>query len=256
LKAIGPRSSGVSPCSEWSRSGPLERSGGMSKEGQPRRPALTPNRALQQTAGYRSFLGLHSSPVPRRCWAGSFAQIAATEDVNMIQSTFGPIHAIVATLALFIGAFVFFRPKATFLHRTLGYFYSFAMSAMLVTSFILYRPTGSFNLLHIFAVISTATLMVGLYLAVTRPRGWLPRHYFWMCSSYLGLCGALVAETGFRLFAPYLMQLFHKQMGFSPRIVPILVAALVFIVVYFRIWIINRNAGLVAEYAQNGKVLQ
>jgi len=52
------------------------------------------------------------------------------------------------------------------------------------------------------------------------------------------------------------MQLFHKQMGFSPRIVPILVAALVFIVVYFRIWIINRNAGLVAEYAQNGKVLQ
>ena len=155
----------------------------------------------------------------------------------MIQSTTGLIHTIAATVALVIGLFIFFRPKATFLHRTLGYFYSFAMSIMLVTSFMVYQLTGSFNLLHIFAVISTATLMMGLYLAVTRPRGWLPRHYFWMCSSYLGLCGALVAEVGFRLFARYLMQLFHTQMGFSPRTVPILFAALVFIVVYIGIWI-------------------
>ena len=31
------------------------------------RAVQTPNQALQQTAGHDSFLGLHRSPVPRRC---------------------------------------------------------------------------------------------------------------------------------------------------------------------------------------------
>jgi hypothetical protein len=29
--------------------------------------AMAPNQTLQQTTGRESFLGLHSSPVPRRC---------------------------------------------------------------------------------------------------------------------------------------------------------------------------------------------
>jgi len=50
-----------------------QRSSGSSRRGicrSPPRPTGhkgTPNQALQQTAGHDSFLGLRSSPVPRRC---------------------------------------------------------------------------------------------------------------------------------------------------------------------------------------------
>ena len=97
----------------------------------------------------------------------------------MIHSAMGLVHTVTAVLALLVGVLIFFRPKASRLHRMLGYVYSASMLTMLVTAFLIYRLTGSFNVLHIFAVISTATLGRGLYHAITRqPKGaWLDPHY-------------------------------------------------------------------------------
>jgi flagellar hook-associated protein 1 FlgK len=69
-----------------------------------------------------------------------------------------------------------------------------------------YRLTGSFNLLHAFALVSTMQLSCGLYRAIARkPKGaWLASHYYWMSWSYIALFAALIAESATRILVPYL----------------------------------------------------
>lgn len=127
----------------------------------------------------------------------------------MFHSTTGLIHLAASFLALGTGAVIFFRPKAGALHRRLGYAYAASMVAVNVTALLIYRLTGRFNFLHAFALLSLASILLGLRHAVTRrPKDtWLASHYYWMTWSYAGLMAALVAESGTRIVLPLL----HKN---------------------------------------------
>ena len=114
----------------------------------------------------------------------------------MIQSTTGLIHTLAALCALLTGIVIFSRPKGTSFHRALGYGYSISMTVMIMTAFFIYHLTKSFNLLHIFAIVSCPPLILGFSAAFRRRSGWLPKHYHWMCYSYMGLCAAFVAISG------------------------------------------------------------
>ncbi len=123
----------------------------------------------------------------------------------MIRSITGLIHTIAACCALLSGVVIFSRPKATLFHKTLGYIYSASMVILIVTAFFTYHLTKSFNVLHIAAIMACPPLVVGVSAAITRhpKEGWLMRHYYWMCWSYVGLCSAFVAEATTRVVMPY-----------------------------------------------------
>jgi uncharacterized membrane protein len=131
----------------------------------------------------------------------------------MIHSTLGLLHVITALVALLSGLVIFSRRKAGRLHKVLGYVYSVSMLAMLVTALSIYQLTGSFNLLHGFAILSTLQLSRGFYHAISRKpqRAWLGPHYEWMVGSYIGLSAALVAESSTRFLLPLLKGHFGFQ---------------------------------------------
>src|SRR5687768_12828025 len=79
----------------------------------------------------------------------------------MIHSVTGLVHTIAASIALVTGVAIFFRPKATKLHKALGYLYSLSMITLIVTAFSIYRLTRSFNILHVAALVSSVTLGFG-----------------------------------------------------------------------------------------------
>lgn len=167
----------------------------------------------------------------------------------MIQSITGLIHTVSAFCAILSGLVIFVRPKATFFHRTLGYVYSISMVVMLGTAFFIYHLTKSFNLLHIFAIVSCPPLILGFFAAFRRRPGWLPRHYHWMCYSYMGLCAAFVAETATRIVMPYLAS--HYQIR-SMAWFWIVVSVCSFGVFFAGRWLMERNKSLVARF-QHGQ---
>ena len=114
------------------------------------------------------------------------------------------LHIATACAALLLGAIVLFRPKGTTTHKRLGYGYAASMMVLNITALCLYRLTGRFNVLHIFAIISLVTLLAGIGVAVLRrPRAdWLRKHGELMCWSYTGLLSAGMAELAIRVFAP------------------------------------------------------
>lgn len=114
----------------------------------------------------------------------------------------GQVHFLTAIIALTSGAWVLLRRKGTARHRQVGWLYVGSMLALNVTSLFIYRLTGTFGPFHVAALINLATLLAGVVNARRRLRGdrnWLPRHYFYMSWSYLGLVAAAVAETATRL---------------------------------------------------------
>ena len=116
-------------------------------------------------------------------------------------SPLGQVHFLTALIALASGAWVLLRRKGTARHRQVGWVYAASMLALNVTALFIYRLTGTFGPFHFAALISLATLLAGLVQARRRLRGdrnWLPRHYFYMTWSYLGLVAAAVAETATR----------------------------------------------------------
>ncbi len=167
----------------------------------------------------------------------------------MIHSAIGLVHTLAAVLSLLVGLSIFLRPKAGRLHRTLGYVYSAAMLTMIVTAFSMYQLTGSVNLLHIFALISSIQLSRGLYHAIARkPKGgWLVIHYDWMSGSYIGLCAAFVAETSTRVVMPYLRE-HHGVESFGWFWVIVGVAT--FVVVAVGQSLMRRNRTIVQGYAR------
>jgi len=114
----------------------------------------------------------------------------------------GQVHLLAALIALASGAWVLLRRKGTARHRQVGWLYAASMLALNVTALFIYRLTGTFGPFHVAALISLATLLAGVVQARRRLRGdrnWLPRHYFYMTWSYLGLVAAAVAETATRV---------------------------------------------------------
>jgi len=133
----------------------------------------------------------------------------------MIHSITGLVHTLFAVLALVSGAVVFLQPKAGKTHRRIGYIYVASMIVVVVTAFMVFRLTGSINLLHIAAVVSGATLSKGMWHVIRRSpeKRWFEKHLDMMSASYLGLLAAFFAETATRVGMPYLHSLGVRSFG-------------------------------------------
>jgi uncharacterized membrane protein len=166
----------------------------------------------------------------------------------MIQSTTGLIHTVAACVALLAGAIIFFRTKGTALHRVIGYGYAAAMLTVLTTAFLIHRLTGAFNALHVFAVLATPPLLIGISVAaLRRPRnGWVRAHYYWMSWSYTGLVAAFSAEMATRLVVPYCVRHFGIR---SPWIFWFLIFAMTGMVTAVGAILIRRNESLTKSIA-------
>ena len=120
-------------------------------------------------------------------------------EMNLIHSGIGLFHTIVATLAMIFGTIVLLRPKGTKRHRQLGYLYVVNMALMIISSFGIYN-FGGFSLFHGFSIVSTLSIVAGIYPAIKRSDGWHRKHYYFMSWSVVGLYCAFWAETGVRFF--------------------------------------------------------
>ncbi len=115
-------------------------------------------------------------------------------------STLGWIHTTFAVMAMVFGAAVVLRKKGTRAHRTVGWIYVLSMLGLNVTALMIYRLFGGFGPFHVLALISMATIMMGMYFAIARPISeWLAVHYRVMSWSYVGLLAAAASEAGTRI---------------------------------------------------------
>ena len=120
------------------------------------------------------------------------------KEINLIHSGIGFFHTLVAVLAMVFGSIVLLNPKGTQKHRKLGYAYVLSMALMLISSFGMYN-FGGLSLFHAFSIVSTLTLVAGIYPAFKRSKGWYGKHYYFMSWSIVGLYCAFWAEIGTRL---------------------------------------------------------
>jgi uncharacterized membrane protein len=133
----------------------------------------------------------------------------------MTHSLLGLIHLIAAFASMALGAVVLLRPKGGGRHRLFGYAYALAMLTVNATALAIYRVNGRFNFLHVFALLSLFSLLVGLTFAIRRrPAGrWLYQHYRFMGWSYIGLLAAFVAESSTRAVLPWLQRHGYASFG-------------------------------------------
>lgn len=110
----------------------------------------------------------------------------------------GMIHIGLALAAILIGAAMFLRKKGGSLHRRLGYLYSAALLLVNLSALSVYQHSGGPGPFHVLALISLATLGAGLIPALSRRPGWMHRHAYFMCWSYVGLVAAGVGQLALK----------------------------------------------------------
>ncbi|WP_170113128.1 DUF2306 domain-containing protein [Ahniella affigens] len=132
----------------------------------------------------------------------------------MIHSPLGALHLIAALAAVILGAIVFRSRKATRWHRRVGYGYAATMLATNVSALCIFGLSGTFNMLHGFAILSLSSLAFGMMPVLRgRPEGIrFDQHLKFMSWSYIGLIAALVAESATRIGMPILV-----ANGYTPR---------------------------------------
>lgn len=127
----------------------------------------------------------------------------------------GRSHLLAAVVALGSGAIVLGARKGTRTHKIWGYVYLVAMVLLNGTALVKYDLTGSFNLFHATAILSSFTIAGGIALALvfraTRDRRAIAAHGTFMIWSYFGLFVALVAEV-FTRALPYML---HGEGGWT-----------------------------------------
>ena len=138
----------------------------------------------------------------------------------MPYDTVGWIHTIAAVIALISGSVVLYKPKGTQQHILTGRIYGIAMLIVCGTSFMIYRVHGMFGILHVFAMISTLTLALGMLpLYLKWSKNYLVQHLSWMYWSVIGLYCAFAAEIFTRLPRIFNMErnfvLFYLLIGIS-----------------------------------------
>lgn len=83
----------------------------------------------------------------------------------------GAIHVAFCIAALVSGAGVILNPKGTARHRLIGRVYAFSMVGMNGSALLIYRLFGAFGPFHVAAIVSLATVAVGVYaIRFKRPR--------------------------------------------------------------------------------------
>lgn len=120
---------------------------------------------------------------------------------HVISDNTGLVHLVVSIVALVTGTMNVFLTKGTFLHRKVGWIYSIAMAIVLVTAFLMYNLYGRWGVFHWMAVISTLTLVLGLFPVLTRKpsKKYVLLHFCFMYWSVIGLYGAFISEVFVRL---------------------------------------------------------
>lgn len=142
----------------------------------------------------------------------------------MPQDFIGWLHTIAAVIALLSGSLILAKSKGTILHIKTGRVYGISMLIVCTTSFMIYRVHDTFGILHIFAVISTITLVLGMtpmyFKGFKYP---IIVHLSWMYWSVIGLYCAFAAEVFTRLPVIFDIKntygIFYGLIGFSAGIV-------------------------------------
>ena len=136
----------------------------------------------------------------------------------------GWLHTRAAIIALITGSMILYRMKGDLRHRRTGRVYAIAMLIICATSFLIFRVHGGLGFLHIFAFISTVTLLLGMApLYLKKPDNYLLWHLGWMYWSVIGLYCAFAAELFTRL--PMIFDwknsygLFYALVGISTALV-------------------------------------
>ncbi|MCX2742982.1 DUF2306 domain-containing protein [Mangrovivirga sp. M17] len=108
-------------------------------------------------------------------------------------SNLGWIHLTFAVLALITGTLILILKKATTIHKRIGYVYVFSMVGVNLTSFFIYRLFGGFGIFHFAAIISGATITLGMIpFMYNKPNLYI--HFSFMYWSVIGLYAAFASE--------------------------------------------------------------
>jgi uncharacterized membrane protein len=102
------------------------------------------------------------------------------------------LHAVGAIVALFLGAYIFFNPKGTPVHRLLGKIWVVSMAVAVFSSAFIFeiRVWGVFSPIHLLTAFSAVSLVVGVWAART---GRIALHQRSMLGLYVG--GLFIAGT-------------------------------------------------------------
>jgi len=119
---------------------------------------------------------------------------------NIVNSTTGLMHLIASIIAMATGMLVLASPKGTSRHKTIGYIYTLSIITLNVTAFIIYELYGKFGVFHALAVVSSLTLIAGIYPMITKnSKNYIQTHMIYMYWSVIGLYCAFMAELFSRL---------------------------------------------------------
>lgn len=120
---------------------------------------------------------------------------------NFITSNTGLTHFIASLFALLFGTLILVLPKGTAKHKTIGRLYGMTMLVVLVTAFMIYRLFGMWGIFHWAALISSLTLIAGLFPVLTKypTKNYVSLHFSFMYWSVMGVYGAFVSETLVRM---------------------------------------------------------
>lgn len=140
----------------------------------------------------------------------------------LVGGSTGYIHLVAAIVAMITGMIVIISAKGTKRHKQVGYVYVAAMIVLNVTSFMIYRLFDRFGVFHWLAVISSVSLLAGMFPVIfRRDKKYLVMHLAFMYWSVVGLYSAFMAETFTRLPKLILtetgepMVIFYKLVGLA-----------------------------------------
>jgi uncharacterized membrane protein len=136
----------------------------------------------------------------------------------------GWIHTISALVALITGSMILSKTKGTSLHKKTGRIYGMSMLIVCATAFVIYRVHNTFGILHFFAIISSVTLILGMFPMYKKGyKNQILAHLSWMYWSVIGLYCAFTAEIFTRL--PIILNIensygiFYSLVGLSAGLV-------------------------------------
>ncbi len=120
---------------------------------------------------------------------------------KLVGNNIGLTHLIAGIIAMIFGGLVIILKKGTQFHRKAGYVYAFSMVVLILSSFGIYRLFGKFGLFHFFSLVSTFTLVAGMFpmfKKVRTPQDY-ETHFKRMYWSVVGLYAAFAAESFVRI---------------------------------------------------------
>jgi uncharacterized membrane protein len=120
---------------------------------------------------------------------------------KLIGDYFGLTHLISGIFSLVFGGLVIIMKKGTKIHKRIGYIYVSSMAVLILSSFCIYRLFGKFGLFHYLSLISTFSLVAGMFPMFKKIRTAkdYETHFKRMYWSVVGLFAAFAAESFVRI---------------------------------------------------------